>query len=553
MRSGDIRAIVAVVDKFSRPLRKVARQFRDVGDAGRRMGRSVGRAAREAGLDRLTRSFGRLRGAASNAYTQVSRLLGPLGRYAALGATIAGGALTFGVLQTGSAFEGMGIQLEALEGSAAAAKAAMAWIVDFTAKTPLQLTEVSDAYAALRNFGMDPTNGSLRAMVDTMAMSGKGSEHLSGIILALGQAWTKQKLQGEEALQLLERGVPVWDLLSNATGKSVAELQKLASAGRLGREHIALLIELMGDRAEGASERFSQSFAGILSNLQDMFTRFQKMIADAGIFEAVKAQLGGILEQVNAMEADGRLAIWAKDVSDAMLSVVSLFAGFVRTLMEVDAEGRTALGRFMDDLTGFVRGARNFVDMIGGWKVAMGALAAVVAGPLIASLVTLGGAIASVVTALLATPIGAIIAAIAVGAFLIIDNWSTLKGWFETFFGWFGTSLSEVTAWLKDTFGWAERLFEWLGKVIPLVGQVQGIAHAVSGFFGAGEAAPGAASSGADVGAARAAQRQQDVAVRNRIDLTVRHENAPKGTRLDVRHEAEAPAVADTGLAMAAP
>lgn len=38
------------------------------------------------------------------------------------------------------------------------------------------------------------------AMVDTMAASGGGVEQLDGLVLALGQAWTKGKLQGEEAL-----------------------------------------------------------------------------------------------------------------------------------------------------------------------------------------------------------------------------------------------------------------------------------------------------------------------------------------------------------------
>lgn len=63
--------------------------------------------------------------------------------------------------------------------------------------------------------------------------------------MALGQAWAKQKLQGEEILQLVERGVPVWDMLAKATGKNTVELQALSSAGRWPRRnHKALMDEI---------------------------------------------------------------------------------------------------------------------------------------------------------------------------------------------------------------------------------------------------------------------------------------------------------------------
>jgi len=178
---------------------------------------------------------------------------GRIGRAGAMAAGIYGSvqatAASAASLVVGPAaqVEGYMVQLEALEGSTAKAKAAMSWIMQFARKTPLQLDQVIEAYAQLRNFGLNPTNGTLQALVDTMAMSGKGADHLQGIILALGQAWVKGKLQGEEIMQLTEKSVPVWDLLAKATGKSVPVLQKLSSQGKLGRNVIARLIQLMGE------------------------------------------------------------------------------------------------------------------------------------------------------------------------------------------------------------------------------------------------------------------------------------------------------------------
>ena len=61
-------------------------------------------------------------------------------------------------------------------------------------------------------------------------------------------------LVGEEALQLIERGVPVWDLLAKATGRNVQELQKMSEAGQLGRDVILQLIDAMGRQNAGATQ-----------------------------------------------------------------------------------------------------------------------------------------------------------------------------------------------------------------------------------------------------------------------------------------------------------
>jgi tape measure domain-containing protein len=257
----------------------------------------------EADLKRFTKSLDTLA-------TKAAAVGAAMGKVAAVaGAAVAGGLAFLGksVIDTGRTFENLQIQLEALEGSQDKAKKAMDWIKTFAADTPLELEEVVKAYAQLRTYGLDPVNGSLLALVDTMAMSGKGQEHLDGIITAVGQAWTKQKLQGEEAMQLLERGVPVWDLLSTAMGKTVPELQELATKGKLGRKEIQLLINAMGKRAVGASAKMAKSLDGVTSALSDMWTEFKSRIADSGFYRSVKDQLERTLAVVKQWASDGTM------------------------------------------------------------------------------------------------------------------------------------------------------------------------------------------------------------------------------------------------------
>lgn len=195
------------------------------------------------------------------------------------------------LLDTAKAFESYNIQLETLEGSAANGQKAMAWITKFAVDTPLELDQVVESYRNLKTFGLDPTNGTLQALTDTMAVSGKGVEQLDGLTLALGQAWTKQKLQGEEALQLLERGVPVWDILSRKYKKSAADLQDMASKGELGREAIQFIIDEMGRMNAGASGKMAKTWEGMMGKMSDSWLQFKLAIMNAGLFDWMKGKL----------------------------------------------------------------------------------------------------------------------------------------------------------------------------------------------------------------------------------------------------------------------
>lgn len=223
------------------------------------------------------------------------------------------------VIEVGKTFEALQIRLETLEGSAEKADAAMAWIRQFAKDTPLELAQVADAYADLKNFGIDPTNGSLQALTDAMSASGKGTAMLGRLTLALGQAWVKQKLQGQEILQLTEAGIPVWDMLAQATGKSVPELQKLSEAGKLGRKEIQLLQDAIGKKYVGASEKFAKSFEGITSKLGDEWTEFLRLVGAKGFYDDAKRRLEGVFETVRRLDREGTLDRIASGISSFLV------------------------------------------------------------------------------------------------------------------------------------------------------------------------------------------------------------------------------------------
>ncbi|WP_252177190.1 tape measure protein [Endozoicomonas sp. 4G] len=226
-----------------------------------------------------------------------------------------------GLLSTGDQFERLRIQLNAVMGSVAEGERAIQWIKQFTRETPYQLEQVAEAFVRLKAFGLDPMDGSMQAMVDQASKLGGGMERLNGISLALGQAWAKQKLQGEEILQLVERGVPVWELLEKATGKNVQELQKLSTAGKLGRETIALLIEEIGKSSAGAAAENMSLLSGYVSNLKDSWQNFLDEVAQSGALSYAKDQLKSLSDQISIMSEDGRLSRLAQSISDAFVQM----------------------------------------------------------------------------------------------------------------------------------------------------------------------------------------------------------------------------------------
>lgn len=191
----------------------------------------------------------------------------------------------------------------------------------FAADTSLQLTEVMDVAIKTKNYGLDPMSGALQAATDAAAASGKGYEQVDGILSALGQAYTKTKLQQEEMNQLAERGIPAWTLLSEATGKSIPELQGMASAGKLGRAEIELLIKAIGSEYAGAAKAAMNNTKGLASNLGDEFTKAKDAVASAGLMDFVNDQLREVTGYIQQLRQDGTLTEWGRDIASTMQAI----------------------------------------------------------------------------------------------------------------------------------------------------------------------------------------------------------------------------------------
>lgn len=260
------------------------------------------------------------------------------------------------MLGTGSEFELMQNRINGLMGSIEAGEQATAWIAKFADATGQRIPDVTEAFALLKAYGLDPMDGSLKAITDKSVQLGGGMERLSGITAALGQMWAKQKIQQEEVLQLTERGVVVWPLLEKAMGKTTAQLQDMAQKGQLGRDAVRLLIDEIGRSAEGEAAKGLDTLAGKYNLLRNSVDAFLNRIAESGAMDAVKLRLSGLADQIDRMDQDGTLDNLAEALSSAFVQGIEKVEEFARELGHVDFK------QLADDSAAWLREFGQHID-----------------------------------------------------------------------------------------------------------------------------------------------------------------------------------------------
>lgn len=290
------------------------------------------------------------------------------------------------LLKVAAAAEDARRSLGNLYGSQAEGNRAFKELEQIARSNGLAFNDTVDAARKLKAFGLDPLNGSLQALIDQNAAVGGSQQDLEGKVLALGQAWAKQKLQGEEILQLVERGVPVWDLLQKATGKNVTELQKLSEQGKLGRDVIAALYTEIGKANAGAAEAGLSSLSGLLAQARARWVEFQQAVGNAGLTEYFKRQISELLGSTTDLNA------LAKRVSDAIIGTVEALKRFAGQVAPVVS----AIGNFTLELFKHAEALLFVAKVYAGLRIAQFAqqfaAAAVSAQAATAATTALGGA-----------------------------------------------------------------------------------------------------------------------------------------------------------------
>lgn len=504
--------VLRTVDKATAGINAVNKRLDEVTKPTRDLGKAIGDLGAKSGFNAVGAGFRGVGSAVKDLF----------GKFLVIGGAI--GAAVLGLKSFVDEFDDLGDKAEAAGVS-----------VDFLAQM---------RFAAERSgASLEQLDGGIQALALGMgqlrAGTGKFKSFIDTLPTAMGRQLKATK-SNEEAFNLLASAMvkikdPAKRALFAQKAFGDAALAPLLAKGADGIGELRKrYLELAGSQ-EGA--------AGEAGKVDDAMKDL-KAATDgikAALVVGLAPALGVIVEKLRAFfsENRARIAQWASDLGKKLPGAIS---------------------KLIDVVGGIVDAVRPFVDSATKLKIIAVGLAAVILGPLISSIVSLG-------IALLATPVGWIalgIAAIAAGAVLLIKNWDSVSAFFvelwESIKGAFGAAwdwIQEkilgpiidpiIKAWqpLKDAFValWdgITAVFSGAWDIIKaIVDKVTGAVETVTGAVGRAidfinpfsDSDNGGSATVGDV-ASRAiatlnAARAQATETRVMVDFS----NAPRGTRV---------------------
>lgn len=472
-----IEAAIQMVDNVTAPMRKINQAVESANAPVNRLKKSLGSLSKEAKLSALGSSLGNLKGKLSGVGDGFSKSMGRLSTVTALGA----GALT-----------GLFV---AVEKSASAGDR----IAKFSRRVGLSVDSLQALRFAAERSGVDTEKADKsfeklgKAVSEAAAGMGPAKDLFKALNIPLKDSTGRLRNQEAVLLDLAEAYTKIKDP----------------------QDKTRVSMTLFGEEGVALTEMLNQGSVGV-RGLMDEYKRLggglsQQQAANAEIFEDklsnLKVTLGALANQLTAnlipviSDMMTRFQEWALTNKD----VVQKFAeGFAQKLPQILDRVGSALMSLAQSAGPVIESFLKIMDVLGPGKVIFGALAAFIAGPFVLSLLSVipalvsvgsaftttlaavggvsgilaavGGAftafsgvitatvlpaIYSIGVALLTTPVGwilAAIAAIAGAVYLIWKNWDTVSGWIMSAWG-------KVSAFLDTSIGKIMALF-----VFPLIG-----------------------------------------------------------------------------------
>lgn len=298
------------------------------------------------------------------------------------------------IAAAGAAFVGFGAKiagdLEAsragfitLLGSAEKADAAIALIKKDAAATPFELPGLIAANQLLTSVTKDAVQSEKMLMNVGKALSamGKGQPELDRIIVNLQQIGAVGKASLMDVRQFAFAGIPIFEMLTEATGKTGEELSNFISDGGVTFE----VLEEMFNKAGTAGGRFADAFSNqaggfnqLWANMSDTVTiAAAEIVQQSGVFDILKNAMKGVIDfvgnnQDTIVEFIKNSFEWIKNNGALVAGVLmGLLAPAIISLVSGFVAGAVALAPWVLLFSALAIGADLLAKKLGGWGVVM--------------------------------------------------------------------------------------------------------------------------------------------------------------------------------------
>lgn len=207
------------------------------------------------------------------------------------------------------------------------------FVTDMAKRAPFEIGAIADAFIKFKTGGIDPTNGSLQALTDSVAKFGGNSESLKRASVAIQQMMGKGVVSMEELRQQLGEAVPTaMRDMADGMGVSMARLADMVKKGTLeaGPAIEKMLLQMKVNNA-GAAEAMMETWVGSMARLKTEWALTSKFISEkSGFGEAAKSAL----DSISGAMASDEFKRFAISFGGTLKEAVEAFVTFSRVIVE---------------------------------------------------------------------------------------------------------------------------------------------------------------------------------------------------------------------------
>lgn len=211
----------------------------------------------------------------------------------------------------------------------------MAQIEKFAIETPFETNDligISQRMLAM-NWNSETLISDLNSIGNAAAATGKGSEGIQRMTLALSQMQAKGKVSAEEMMQLTEAGVNGWDYLAKNMEVSVAEVQQMTEKNLIPVDRaIRAIIDGM-DEFDGMMEKTAnKTVSGLKSQIKDTFDTKIVLKWGQGLQEGGIVALSGINDWLGRNAE--KVKVWGEKFKTVATDISTSIGNVVRGSLE---------------------------------------------------------------------------------------------------------------------------------------------------------------------------------------------------------------------------
>jgi tape measure domain-containing protein len=185
---------------------------------------------------------------------------------------------------------------------------------------PFEVNALTDAFVKMKSAGLDPMDGKLQTLVDSVAKFGGSSELLKRSSVAIQQMSGKGVISMEELRQQLGEAIPTaMQDMADGAGLSMAELVRHISKGEVeSTTALERMFFVMRVRNGDSAKAFADTWLGQLEKLKTNFTLFGNQVGEGGFYKGVTESLRNL--NVFLQSDSGKK--FASDIGQALVSTM---------------------------------------------------------------------------------------------------------------------------------------------------------------------------------------------------------------------------------------